>query len=120
MGIRLVREALPINFVVISTETNPVVSIRCKKLDLEVHQGIRNKAATLTEILHDRNIPAEEVIFMGNDVNDLSCFDLVGYTAAPADAETEVKRRADLVLPRNGGTGAIRDLCDLILRNAAS
>ena len=120
MGIRLVREALPINFVVISTETNPVVSISCKKHYLEVHQGIRNKAATLTEILHDRNIPAEEVIFMGNDVNDLSCFDLVGYTAAPADAETEVKRRADLVLPRNGGTGAIRDLCDLILRNAAS
>lgn len=119
MGIRLVRESLPVNFVVISTETNPVVSARCKKLNLEVYQGINNKAETLTKYLQEQQIPSEEVIFIGNDVNDLCCFDIVGYAAVPADAEPEVKRRADLVLARNGGKGAVRDLCDLIMRNAA-
>jgi len=58
---------------------------------------------------------AEEVVFIGNDVNDLGCFDMVGYAVAPADAEKKVIRRADLVLNKNGGLGAVREFCDLIL-----
>lgn len=116
MGIRLVRETLPINFVVISTETNPVVSARCKKIGLEVFQGINDKRAVLIELLKERNIPARETVFIGNDVNDLGCFDVAAYAVTPADAEPEVKRRADTVLTRNGGKGAVREFCDLLLQ----
>ena len=118
MGIRLVREALPIGFVVISTETNPVVSMRCRKLNLEVYQGINDKPAVLKQLLQERHIPAKEVVFIGNDVNDVGCFNIAAYAVTPADAEPEVKRRADLVLTRAGGKGAVREFCDLLLQNA--
>lgn len=115
MGIRLVRETLPIEFMVISTEANPVVSARCSKLKLEVHQGISNKAAVLSEILQRKGIPAEEVVFIGNDVNDLGCLELAGYAVVPADAEPEVQRHADLVLTRRGGRGAVREFCNTLM-----
>jgi len=116
MGMHLVRKALPIEFMVISTETNPVVSARCKKIGVEVYQGIWQKADVLRDALQQKNIPPEEVVFIGNDVNDLGCFQAAGYAVAPADAEEEVKRSADLVLHRNGGNGAVREFCDLILQ----
>ena len=115
MGIRLVREALLIDFLVISTEINPVVSARCKKLKIDVFQGIMDKASILREILQERHIPAEEVVFIGNDVNDLGCMDIAAYAVTPADAEAQVIRHADLVLTRNGGKGAVREFCDLLL-----
>ncbi len=115
MGIRLVREALPIDFLVISTEVNPVVSARCNKLKLEVHQGIKDKVAVLSNVLQQKGIPAEEVVFIGNDVNDLGCLQLAGYAVVPADAEPGVKRHADLVLTRKGGRGAVREFCDTLL-----
>lgn len=116
MGIHLVRKALSIEFMVISTETNPVVSARCKKLKMEVVQGTWQKAEVLREAMKQRNIPPEEVVFIGNDVNDLESFHEAGFAVAPADAEAEVKRTADLVLQRNGGKGAVREFCDLILQ----
>lgn len=116
MGLWLVRRSLPIEFIVISTETNPVVSARCKKLGLETHQGIANKVEVFHEVLKQKNIPAEETVFVGNDVNDLGCFREAGFAVAPADAEAEVKRCADLVLQHNGGKGAVREFCDLILQ----
>lgn len=116
MGIRLVREGLPIEFIVISTEVNPVVSARCKKLNLEVFQGITDKPSVLRQVLQERNIPPQEVVFIGNDVNDLGCMEIAGYAVVPADAEPEVKRQADLVLTRNGGKGAVREFCDILLQ----
>ena len=116
MGIRLVRECTPVKFVVISTETNPVVTARCKKIDLEVYQGVNDKPTVLRQLLRERNIPADEVVFIGNDVNDLGCFDVAACAVTPVDAEPEVKRRADLVLNRKGGKGAVREFCDLLLQ----
>lgn len=115
MGIRLVREALPIEFMVISTEVNPVVTARCNKLKLEVYQGIKDKPAVLQKIMQQKGIPADEIVFIGNDVNDLGCLELAGYAVVPADAEPEVVRSADLVLHRKGGRGAVREFCDMLL-----
>ncbi len=116
MGIRLVREALPIEFIVISTEVNPVVTARCKKLKLEVYQGIKDKPAVLRNVMQQKGISAEEIVFIGNDVNDLGCLDMAGYAVVPADAEPEVIRSADLVLNRKGGRGAVREFCDMLLQ----
>ncbi|MFC2063894.1 cytidylyltransferase domain-containing protein [Chloroflexota bacterium] len=119
MGINQVRQSTDIEFLVISTETNPVVSTRCNKMKVKALQGIQDKVVALEEFISARGILAEEVIFVGNDVNDLGCFDVAGYAVVPADAENVVIRRADLVLNKKGGHGAVRELCDLILDSLA-
>ena len=55
------------------------------------------------------------VIYVGNDINDLPCFQEVGWAVAVADALPEVKFASDYVLSKRGGQGAVRELCDLIL-----
>jgi N-acylneuraminate cytidylyltransferase len=95
-----------------------VVGARCRKLRLPYLQGIDDKPAALKAILSERGLDPAHVIYVGNDINDLPCFPLVGYTVAPADAEPEVARQADRVLARRGGHGAVRELCDLLLQSA--
>jgi len=72
----------------------------------------------LKKVLKERNINPVHAIFLGNDVNDLPCFPLVGWAVAVADAMPEVARQADYVLTQPGGRGAVRELCDLILKNS--
>jgi N-acylneuraminate cytidylyltransferase len=104
---------------VLSTERNPVVAARCKKMNMEVVQGVDDKASALKAILSERGIDPRQVVYLGNDVNDLPCFPLVGCAVVVADAQPAALRQADLVLNRNGGYGAVRELCDLILQRMA-
>jgi len=67
-------------------------------------------------LLRERSVEAASAVFVGNDVNDLPCFPLVGYAVAVADARPEVRAAADLCLSRPGGQGAVRELCDLIIQ----
>ena len=79
--------------------------------------GIHDKGRVMREILDQKNINAENVIYIGNDLNDLPCFEVAGWSVAVADAYPEVIRAADLVLSKAGGYGALRELCDLLLRS---
>jgi YrbI family 3-deoxy-D-manno-octulosonate 8-phosphate phosphatase len=115
LGLRFLREA-GVESMVLSMETNPVVSMRCRKLKLPVLQGIENKAKVLSDYLVEKKISPERVIYIGNDSNDLPCFPLVACAVVPADAEPEVLRQADFVLTRRGGHGAVRELCDILIR----
>lgn len=111
---RLKKTGLPL--VVISTEKNPVVQARCQKLELECYQGIGDKLTVLREWLAKKQISIEETIYVGNDVNDRDCLQAVGCGVAVADAYTEVKAAAQLVLNTAGGQGALREIADLILK----
>ncbi|RME86815.1 MAG: N-acylneuraminate cytidylyltransferase, partial [Anaerolineae bacterium] len=113
-GLELLRRA-GIEAVVISKERNPVVAARCKKIGVPHFQGVDDKATLLKKLLAERGVEASQVVYVGNDVNDLPCFPLVGWAVAVADAHPEALRRADYVLSRRGGHGAVRELCDLIL-----
>jgi YrbI family 3-deoxy-D-manno-octulosonate 8-phosphate phosphatase len=113
LGIRQLRQA-GVETVVISLETNPVVAARCRKMNVPYIQGESDKAAAVDRLLKERNIDASEVIYLGNDVNDLPCFPLVGWAVAVADAMPEVLRQADFVLTRPGGHAAVRELCDML------
>ncbi len=115
LGLALLRGRAGIEPLVISKETNPVVTKRCQKMNVPVLQGIDQKANTLKKVLQERRIKPTEVIYVGNDVNDLECFPVVGFAAAPADAEKSVLMAADLVLTRKGGHGAVREICDLLM-----
>ena len=117
-GIGLLHKQKKVQMIVMTLEKNPVVAARCAKLKLEVQQGVEDKKTALAKLLAEKNIPPEKVIYMGNDLNDLPCFSSVGFSAVPADAHVKVKNEADLVLTHPGGYGAVRELCELVLKNA--
>jgi YrbI family 3-deoxy-D-manno-octulosonate 8-phosphate phosphatase len=117
MGIALLRQA-GIDALVISTEANPVVTARCEKLKLPVLQSILDKGQALSAYLKEHQIDQEQVVYLGNDINDLPCFDLVGCFVAVADAHPRVLSQSDLVLSKRGGRGAVRELCDLLLSHS--
>lgn len=110
---RLAAQGVPT--LVISSELNPVVEARCKKLGVEYVYGVQDKEPVLAGILGQKRIMPGEVIFTGNDINDLGCFQLAGFAVAVADALPAALRNADLVLKHKGGHGAVRELCELIL-----
>jgi N-acylneuraminate cytidylyltransferase len=114
MGIQRLLEA-GIEVIVLSTETDPVVQARCRKLGIDAVQGLRDKSATLEQVIADRELDPSNVVYLGNDVNDLTCFPLVGCALVPADAHVDAKRRADIRLSKRGGHGAVRELSDMIL-----
>ena len=100
---------------VFSTEENKVVSARCKKLGIEVIQNVSDKQRSLNILLQERNIHISNIIYIGNDVNDLECIINAGCGIAVNDAVDEVKNNADIILKSNGGNGALRELAEMIL-----
>jgi N-acylneuraminate cytidylyltransferase len=104
---------------VLSTETNPVVAARCKKLQLPVYQGVWDKAGALPGILQELGADPACTIYLGNDTNDIPCFSLVACALVVADAQPEARRHADIVLSCKGGHGAVRELCDLLIQRHA-
>ncbi len=113
-GIAKLKEA-GFQIVVLSTEVNPVVAARCKKLGIEAIHGIEAKDFELNRLIEDRGIDPSQTIYLGNDVNDLPCFPLVGCALVVADAHPQAKAEADLVLRKRGGYGAVRELSDLLI-----
>ena len=115
LGVRLLRES-GMNIIVLSSERNQVVMQRCKKLKIECIHGVLKKGEILENYLAEKKIDQKHVIYMGNDINDLPCFPLVGCAIAPSDANERVKNEADIVLMHKGGNGAVRELCDMLLK----
>jgi YrbI family 3-deoxy-D-manno-octulosonate 8-phosphate phosphatase len=116
LGIAMLRKA-GIPMVVLSTETNPIVSARCRKLELTAIQGVGDKGTAIKSLLQERKLDPQHVVYLGNDVNDLPCFSLVGCAVVVSDAHPDVIAQADILLTRKGGHGAVRELCDMILQN---
>ena len=110
---RMRRAGLPV--LLLSTETNPVVAARARKLDIPVVHGVDRKDRALTLWAEEHGIDLGRVLYLGNDVNDLPCFDLVGWPTAVADAQPEVLDRARAVTARRGGFGAVREIAAWLL-----
>lgn len=107
-----------IEVIVLSSEPNPVVQARARKMGIEAVQetDTRKKGEALRQLLAKRGIDPARVAFVGNDANDLSCFEVAGWAVAVADSYPEVLRAADYVLKTKGGHGALRELFDLVLQ----
>lgn len=115
MGVAMLRQSgLPI--LILSTETNPIVAHRARKLKVECIHGSEDKWATLAGVLQARNIDPALVAYVGNDVNDVECLRRVGLPICVADAYQPAKELARLITRRRGGEGAVREICDAILR----
>lgn len=100
---------------IISKETNPVVSARARKLKVEVLQAIDDKATTLRKYCEQAGIELARVMYVGNDLNDLPAMKLVGYPVAVADAHEQVKAVAWRVLATRGGQGVVRETVEDIV-----
>ena len=107
--------AAGVEVVVLSTEKNPVVGARCQKLGIEYIQGSDDKLSALKEMVQKRSMLPNQIAYIGNDINDLDCMQWVGIPIAVADAVDEVKEVSTIATHREGGRGAVREVCDLIL-----
>lgn len=113
-GVALLRDAgVPV--LILSTEKNPVVAVRAAKLRVEVLHGIDDKAAALGSWASRHGIALDKIAYLGNDVNDLPALDAVGWPVAVHDAHPRVIAAARHVLDASGGSGAVRELAELIL-----
>lgn len=112
--------SLGIPMAIMSAETNPVVSRRAEKLKLRVYQGLSDKVATLKKYAADEHLDLGRIAYVGNDINDAGCLEIVGMPVVVADAMLEVKPLARIVLKKKGGQGAVREFCDMIWESKKS
>jgi YrbI family 3-deoxy-D-manno-octulosonate 8-phosphate phosphatase len=114
LGIAALRRA-GLNLLILSSEQNPVVAARARKLQVPVLHGIDRKDLALKQWCEEHGIAPERVLYVGNDVNDLPCFGLVGWPVAVAGAHDAVRGAARAVTSTPGGSGAIREIASWIL-----
>lgn len=116
MRVRDLRER-GVEVMILSSEPNPVVKARAEKMGVEAIHGIdlRGKGEALKKLLAEKNVDAANVIYIGNDLNDLPCFEIAGWAVAVADAYPEARQAADYVTNKPGGHGAVREVCEMVL-----
>lgn len=119
MGIARLKQA-GIEVLVISTESNPVVSARCQKLNVECIQGCDNKLAELKRKAENSWLKPDAIAYVGNDLNDLECLRWVGLPIAVGDAIPEVRAAAKWITSKPGGHGAVREVCDSLRKSKGS
>ncbi len=115
LGLRKL-ERLGIATVIISTETNPVVTARSRKLGIRCVQGCEDKQVVLESIARELGLSLTQIAFVGNDVNDLPCLTSVGLPIVVRDAHPDVIPYARYQTQTSGGYGAVREICDLFER----
>jgi 3-deoxy-D-manno-octulosonate 8-phosphate phosphatase (KDO 8-P phosphatase) len=111
---------LGIRTAIISTETNPVVAARSRKLEIECTHGCNDKLAALDELRARYGLERSQIAFVGNDVNDRVCLEAVRLPIVVSDAHEDVLGLARYRTRAEGGRGAVREVCDLIERVHAS
>jgi len=114
LGITALKR-LGIDTVIVSTETNPVVTARSRKLVMRCVQGCEDKLAAVHELAAELGLTLQQVAFVGNDINDLACLEAVGLPIVVQDAHPAVLKTAAYRTVAPGGRGAVREVCDLLV-----
>ena len=115
LGIEMLR-AKKIPLLIISTEANPVVRMRARKLGLDnVWSGIADKKDALTAYCAHNGIHLHQILYVGNDINDYEVMKNVGYPVAPRDAHPKIRRVAKYILTKRGGEGVVQELAENLI-----
>ena len=115
-GLKLLMR-VGIDVILITGRTSKVVEHRAQELGIqEVHQGSKDKIDVLQKIMARRDIAGEQIAYIGDDVVDIPVFRQVGFAVAVADASEDAKKAADYITVNGGGKGAVREICELILK----
>lgn len=116
MGVERLRMLAEVETGIVTGERSPIVAQRAAKLNItELHAGAKNKLQVLQEILRRRNLSAEQVAYIGDDLNDEAVMRAVGLCACPADAMEGILSIADYVCRHSGGHGAFREFAEFII-----
>ncbi len=114
-GLELVR-ATGVEVALMTTEKSPIVQARARKLGIEhCFIGVTDKRAQLASFCSSLGVDLGQVAYIGDDVNDFESMSMSGFRACPADAMSAIKSTAQYVSPFNGGCGAVRDICEMIV-----
>lgn len=114
-GLGLARlSQIGVRAIIISTEANPVVAARARKLKVPCKQNIDDKAAAVKATCTELGIDPAVTMFVGNDINDIPAFKSVGIPVAVADAYPEVFPHVLFRTSKPGGFGAVREICDMV------
>jgi YrbI family 3-deoxy-D-manno-octulosonate 8-phosphate phosphatase len=100
---------------IISTEKNLVVTARAKKLKISALQGVDNKTEEIKKLAEREGFDLQNILYVGNDLNDYHVMQLCGYTACPSDSHKKIKSIANVVLKTRGGNGIVRELLEEVL-----
>lgn len=100
---------------ILSTEKNPVVSARARKLGIPALQGCHNKVEGFHKIALEYGLEISKILYVGNDVNDYRVMQLSGFSACPADSHKQIQKIATVILKKNGGNGVVRELLEEVL-----
>jgi 3-deoxy-D-manno-octulosonate 8-phosphate phosphatase (KDO 8-P phosphatase) len=116
LGLRLLMDN-GIQVGIITGRTSGALTHRCRNLGIDlVFDGIRDKADAMDQMAQQTGIDLSDMAFMGDDLIDLPAMTRAGVAVAVADAADEVKSLADIVTSANGGKGAVREICEAILK----
>ena len=107
-------KSLNIKQLIISSEKNPIVLERAKKLNIPAINGVKDKAKELKKYIHNDSL-LQETAFVGNDINDLDVMMLVNLKITPSDASKEILNIADYITSAKGGYGVIREIYNKLL-----
>jgi 3-deoxy-D-manno-octulosonate 8-phosphate phosphatase (KDO 8-P phosphatase) len=106
------------NVAVITARSSNIVAERMSSLGIKyVYQGKKNKGEVLKKLINKLNLTASEVAYVGDDIIDLPAMKEVMLPVAVADAHPEVRKLAEYITKSNGGQGAAREICELIIRS---
>lgn len=115
LGMKLVQQA-GVKVIIITGRTSHIVEKRMNALGIDlIYQGREDKGVALREACAQLNLAPEDCLYMGDDWPDLSAFAIAGMKVTVPNGHVEVRRRADLVTQAQGGRGAVREICDMIL-----
>ncbi len=105
------------NVCIISGGSNEGVRIRLRNLGItDIHLGVPDKVETFKDYCQDYSIDAKKVLYMGDDIPDFHVMQLVGLPTCPQDASPEIKAISQYISHKNGGTGAVRDVIEQVMR----
>ena len=115
MGIAIVIKK-GIKFVILSGEKSVAIDILKEKFPtIDTFQNERNKINVLKKLIEENNILPENVIYIGDDINDIECLNYVGYPMTVKDSHSTVKEIKNIhITKNNGGCGAFREIVDLL------
>lgn len=116
LGIELLKQA-GIRVAILSGRASEALTRRAAELRiLECYQGVRDKKAQIERLRQQWQLKQEELLYVGDDLNDLPAFETVGVRVAVANSAPELKARADFVTRAPGGNGAVREVCEWLLK----
>jgi 3-deoxy-D-manno-octulosonate 8-phosphate phosphatase (KDO 8-P phosphatase) len=119
MGLKLIQKA-GIKTAIITTSKSQDIQLRAQKLGIDYFfEGIDDKTKALEELIKKSKVKPDEILFIGDDVIDLPVLKNVGVSVAVHDAEQSVLATCDAVTSKKGGQGAVREVCNWVLKERA-